>query len=355
MSDKPDKKPTLLGGLAGAIGSAVGDIAREVRQDLQDMTPPATQAKPADDPALARTVSSASSGLAFVDVGGEDVLAEVPASTTPKQLAAPWDAVLEGGKVTVDAGFFAASGEDVVRYMAALSQENGFPYTMAILAAEAGDEEQTAALTGATVVEPRLFGALAFGPRKLQDDAEALDRALTKLINDNPKIIALGPLLIDEPYAPYTLPQQEAQLLVQLEIAADFGLPAFVGHRRSLASLQDCLGRAEGLPKLVWADMLADEAELALVKQHDMHVLVRPELTYAANDGYRQLVKKVPENRLLLGAGSALVAPQSRSGHAGGPESLPPTLKALAELLDKPIKELREVLNRTAHTLFVTS
>lgn len=347
----------MLSDLAGALGSAVGDVVREVKSDMAAMTPPAT-AKPKDSSDMMRTVAAASGGLAHVEVGGntppEMEIAE-RAGEQPRMLSAPWEAMLEPGRIVVDGFFLASATEDVLRYMNSLAKEGVFPYTLALVAVEASDAAQVDMLTGLMESEPRLFGMVGAGPRHLAEDLDALDARLTELLNGHGKMIAFGPVGLDEPYAPYALKQQKVQLAMQLELAADFGLPTLVGHRRSLPHLAEVLAAQESLPPLVWADVLAEEAELELVMRYDMYVLVRPELTFEGQAMYKDLLMKVPAGRHILSSGGALVAPASRSGHPGGPENLLPTLKAYAELTGKPVNEVREALNRHARALFVTT
>lgn len=349
----------MLSDLAGALGSAVGDVVREVKSDMAAMTPPAT-AKPVDHSDMYRTVAQAKGGLAFVEVATPELAkaaVPMPVSTTPKQLAAPWQALLEKGRVCVDAACLVSSHEDITRYLTTLAAESAYPYTVGIVAADVLDEVETAqavTLSAAMALEPRLFAAVGYGPRHLVDDLDALDDALTAYINDNPKVIALGVLGLDEPYAPYTLPQQMRQLSLQLELAADFGLPVLLGHRRSLGPLTACLEQTSEQPALIWADTLETAEELALVQRMGMQVLVRPEITYDSHAAYRDLLKQVPASRHLLGSGSVLVAPASRSGHAGGPENLLPTLKAYAALMNEDPADAREKLNRNARAVYVT-
>lgn len=345
-------------GIFKSITGALDDIVKEVKQDLREMTPPASGKPRPDTSALGETVRSAAAGLSHIDVGGDEPAPAFDAlSLLAPKMTNPWSRLETPGHVRVDAGFICAGADDGLAYASHLMTEQTAPYTLGIVLEEAARlEDPDNALGRLMGKEPRLFGAAAFGPRSLADDLDDLDERLTALLNANPKLIAVGLLALDEPYAPYTLPQQVRQLELQLDIARDFNLPAFIGHRRSLGPLAQCLLSAESLPPLVWADPLAAPEELELVKELNMSVLIRAELTHAANTAYRELLLQVPENKRLLGGGSALVAAESRSGHRNGPEALPHILKAYTGLLgregDSAQKEQLEILNRNAQRLF---
>jgi Tat protein secretion system quality control protein TatD with DNase activity len=188
----------------------------------------------------------------------------------------------------------------------------------------------------------------------VQDDLDALDDTLTAALNNHPKVLAIGPVGLDEPYAPYTIPQQVEQLVRQLELAADFGLPVVLTHNRSFNHLKAVLEglEPETLPTLIWANPLENEADIALIRKLDAYVLVRPEITYDTHRPAREALRRILPERWLLAGGSSLVSPQNRSGHPNGPEGLLHTLKAFALLLDKPVPEVRETLNANARRVF---
>ncbi|MFZ2586870.1 MAG: TatD family hydrolase [Alphaproteobacteria bacterium] len=352
MSAKPPLNPlSMIGQIASAVGGTVGDIVREVRQDLQEMTPPESSKAP--KPSITPQHVGGSGGMAHVEVEAVAVPAQPAEAVAGTKQVNPWDDASKPGLMTVDACFMAAGEGDVTRYAAALGKELDKPFTLPLVAVDAGKSEAVEALKTAMAADPRLFGAVGFGPRHVQDDLDALDDTLTTLLNDNPKLLAVGPVGLDEPYAPYTIPQQVEQLVRQLELAHDFGLPVILAHARSLPHMKAVLEGLENLPKLIWANPLETEEDIALVRKLDAYVLVRPEITYEEHRVARENLRRILPERWLLGSGSSLVAPHARSGHPNGPEGLAHTLKTFAALLDKPVAEVRTMLNANARAVFV--
>lgn len=345
-------------GVFGSILQEVGDLVREVKQDYADMTPPESHAKGgkrAHETSSMDMMPSAASGVAVV---GDDSTAsyddepddDLAASKPSPFKGNPWALLIEPGRMRIGCGYLAAESNDILAYAVKLRMEERRPYTLGMVAAP---PDVWDGVWDALAAEPRLFGATGFGPRTLVEDPQDLDDTLTSLLNGNPKLVALGVLGLDEPYAPYALKAQQAQLRLQLDIAADFGIPAYIGHRRSLAPLAETLAEG-GLPTLIWADTLQDEAELAVVLQYDMHVLARPELTHdtAAGGTYRALMKKVPPARQLLCSGSTLVAAAGQEGLRNNLSGLDASLKALAELMGEEKGQTVSRSNANAQRVF---
>lgn len=379
-SNSKNSKPGFFKSLTGAID----DIVNEVKADMKAMTPPdaANGKKSAEQAAfnsrMADLLDQSKSGLAEEIVDAPDVPALAPEpdanrpQSTPKPTTLPpgnlWQALANPeytGRLRADACYHALTSADVEGYRRAIAAETAVPFTMGIasIILQAPLEEELD--EGGAIVsddfllisllkaleETRLYGAIGAGPRQLWPNMDALDEALTTLLNAHPKLIALGPLGIDEPFAPYQLEQQQQQLAVQLDIAADFNLPVILSNRQSLPHMRTVLQQAPNLPPLIWLDVLTTEEELQLTKQFGMYVVIRPELT-APDFPTAHLYRNIPANKRLLASGSALVAPHGFQGHFNQPKFLQNTLQAASKLMFAPEKELTATVNRNLATLF---
>ena len=384
-ADNNKKKAGGLGAFINSLGSAIDDVVNEVKADLKAMTPPdqSDQKRAAEQDAknsrIANILGQSTSGLSETIL--DDI--DVPALAAEQDPSAPpvpekpatglppgnlWLALINpqvAARLRADACYHALTQADVETYRRALADEKEAPFTMGICAIvlqaplEEELEEGGSVLSEDMLLlsllkaleETRMYGAIGAGPRQLWPSFEALDEALTTLLNTHPKLIALGPLGIDEPFAPYTLAQQKEQLAIQLDIAADFDLPVILTHRQSLAHMAEVLGQAERLPQLIWLDVLQSEQDLELVKRFNMHVALRPELT-APDFPHAHFYRNIPEDRRLLASGSALVAPHGFQGHFNQPKFLRNTLQASTRVLFAPEKDVLLSTNRNLAGLF---
>lgn len=378
------KPPSGLGGFFKSLTDSIDDVVNEVKADMKAMTPPdqPDTKKAAEQVARQQAVI----GVVFgskAGVGEEIVETDLPPlppepdptrpeEVKPQPLGLPpgnlWSALSNpqySPRMRTDACYHALTAADIEGYKRAVAAETVAPFTMGIvgIVLQAPLEEELD--EGGVVVaedmllltllkameEPRVYGAIGAGPRQVWPSMEALDEALTNLLNSNPKLIALGPLGIDEPFAPYKLEEQKEQLAVQLDIAADFGLPVILSHRQSLRHLADVLEAAEQLPPIIWMDVITTEDEAALVQKHGMYVVLRPEIT-APEFPHTHIYRAIPANRRLLASGSALVAPHGFSGHFNQPKFLKNTIESATRVLFAPERDLTIATNTNLAKLF---
>jgi Tat protein secretion system quality control protein TatD with DNase activity len=382
-SSDDKKKPGFFSSLSGAIN----DVVNEVKADLASMTPPepvknpkADAAREANSSRILGLVGQAALGMAEEVVDGPVDEAETPAPAAPVATAGktPEHAVPQGMpagnmwenmaipavglRFMGDVCYHALTPADVDTYVRALNLENQAPFTIGIAAIslqgyaedegeELGDDILFLTLQKALQESPRLYGAIGAGPRHLWDNLDLLDETLTARLNDNPKILAIGPVGLDEPFAPYAIAQQKAQLALQLDIAADFGMPVLLTYRQSMEALKDVLQHATRLPPLISMVPVETAEQMELVEQFNMFALVRPELTNPAFAG-AGFYASIPIEKLVLGSGSALVAPHGFSGHFNQPKFLKNSLQACARMRRTPENTLQLALNGTMSRIF---
>lgn len=381
---KKSSKPGFLSSITGAID----DVVNEIKADVKSMTPLEERDRNKIDPRKAKEqaehearltdiVNQSTSGLAesYVETDlppleYEEEQPNQPTKAKPN-LTLPtgnlWHALKTPGVTTrlrADSCFHALTVGDIKQYYEAVANEKIAPFTLGILSLnlpaltqEEIDEDNAdpdllvLAMLKTIETEPRIYGAVGAGPRSLWADMDLLDDHLSNMLNNNPKLIALGPVGLDEPFAPYTLAQQQQQLARQLDIALDFELPVFISNRKSHAALAQTLEGKGTLPPLVYLDAIAEPADAELITRFDMYAMLRPEITtptYPMAQAYRNL----PQSKLLLGCGSSLVAPHGFSGHFNEPKYLNNTRDAAARIFAMTPDNLITLTNENLTRLF---
>lgn len=350
MPENDDKKPGFLAGL----NKAINDISAEIKNDMRESPADAAAARAASDRQMAKAVGEARSGVAFVESkddfhGTGHVPPPPPLMPTSAAARAlnPWPTLREPGSFKnflTDAYYHAYTPADLEHYVSSLP--TSVPRVVSIICAEAGDEGLLEAFNDTLKGQSGLFGATGFSPRNMQADLQAMDDKLTDLLNNNPKLLAVGPIGLDLTYTSHNLAQQAAQMAKQLEIAYDFDLPALVFQNGALTELRDILEQGISLPqKLIWLKPIQSDEELALIEEYNFYVAFRAELTWPKETFYRDVAKKVLPQRWLVGAGNSLKSTHNRAGQFNCSAGLEEIIATLAELKGMEIPQLKERLN----------
>lgn len=354
--DGKDKK-----GFLGGLTSSIDAIAAELKADLASMTPAEKSAAEKRNAELAKKATGLQAELANTTQGlREEVLQDtrmVPKGAQNGHNVPLWDDVVRSRTVAVyqtDGLFLAQAAQDVTRYASALKDEAApDPFTVGLLAAalpapDDGVQQVEDTLTtfrDALREGGRLYGLVGAGPRQLWPNQDALAAKLTELFEQHANLVGLGPVGLDEAFAPYAYAKQQQQLALQVHMAAAWGVPVWLSHRHGAPDLRTVLGAMPKLPTMVMADVLETQDDVALVEDFGAYVLLRPELTDPAQTFYRMAVMQVPVKNLLLASGSALVAPHGFAGHFNQPKFLGNTLQTASNLLNTTPEALRQQLN----------
>lgn len=383
MSKRENRNAPKKEGFFKSITGAFDEVINEVKADIKAMTPtdqPDPRKLREEKEKRAKMEALMQEGRSGLQIEGDGEASEIDEERLAEQeleksrakglpVGNLWHALKNAevtGRLHGDVCYHALTVADVEQYTKAVAQQRESPFTLGIVAVNipALTEEEdvqstdndvlTASLISALEKQPRVYGAVGAGPRQLWSNLRMLDDKLSELLNATPKLIALGPIGIDEPFAPYTLQQQQEQLDLQLDIALDFGLPVLLTHRKSLSALKQTLTLRQGkLPRMVYLEPVTSQEELELVNSFKMSVVLRPEVTqpeFATQN--RDFYEKIPEEKLLLGSGSALVAPHGFSGHFNQPKFLHNSLIAACKMLTYSEHKLLATTNRNLAELF---
>ena len=190
-------------------------------------------------------------------------------------------------------------------------------------------EHQTA-LHQLLLAHPWLRLAVGYNPKHATQQSADFNQ-LQSFINATPHVIAVHTGL-DLHFAPYTIGAQIAWLEQHLQLAQAVNKPVYFSSVKADAALAEAL-RALPSPGVgVLTTPLQTQEALELCQRHQLYACARPELTYPEYDSYRQCLRQIPSNKILLTSGAALNAPIPRRGQFNTPEFLEETAVALGRL-----------------------
>jgi TatD DNase family protein len=220
----------------------------------------------------------------------------------------------------------------------------------------ADDLDSARWVTHAAEWDPRVYAAVALHPTRAGALTDAARAEIVRLAA-HPRVVAIGETGMDL-YWPGRLDgcadpaaQREA-FAWHIDLAKRTGKPLMIHNREADAEVLDVL-RAEGAPDTVIFHCFSSGPAMALACV-DAGWLVSLSGTVSFRNAHdlREAVPLIPGQQLLVETDAPFLAPHPHRGAPNEPYCLPYTVRALAELVDRPADELAEVTTDNARRAY---
>jgi TatD DNase family protein len=207
-------------------------------------------------------------------------------------------------------------------------------------------------VTEAADADPRVYAAVALHPTRadtLTDEAKATIERLA----EHPRVVAVGetgmdmywPGKLDGCAEPAT--QREA-FAWHIDLAKRTGKPLMIHNRDADAEVLDVL-TAEGAPETVIFHCFSSDAEMARTcVANGWLVSLSGTVSFRNARALREAASLIPAQQLLVETDAPFLTPHPYRGAPNEPYCLPYTVRALAELLERPAQEVAQETTLTA-------
>jgi TatD DNase family protein len=220
----------------------------------------------------------------------------------------------------------------------------------------ADDLDSARWVTRAAEWDPRVYAAVALHPTRadaLTDDA----RAEIEELAAHPRVVAVGETGIDM-YWPGRL-DGCAQVGVQreafawhIDLAKRCGKPLMIHNREADAEVLEML-RAEGAPDTVIFHCFSSDSAMARRCVDGGWLLsLSGTVSFRNARALRKAVPLIPAEQLLVETDAPFLTPHPHRGSANEPYCLPYTVRAIAELVDRPPEELARITTSNARQVY---
>lgn len=187
-----------------------------------------------------------------------------------------------------------------------------------------------------------IFAATAFTPKSIQGNKLPELDDLKKLLVKKNKFIAIGEVSLDLHFAPFTIDLQKELFEAQVRLAFEKNMPIFISSKKADRDVYAIMSklRKEGVkPQVIVVPVVRSVEMFQMVLDHGFHLLLRPEITHEAEELYRECIREMPIEKLLLASGEETSAPQRYFGRWNLPSYIDETINYTAEMLkmEKPL------------------
>ncbi len=171
----------------------------------------------------------------------------------------------------------------------------------------------------------------------------------------HPKVVAIGEIGLDYYWDDAPKEDQHSAFLSQLNLAADLDLPAIIHNRESsedvirLLSESALAGRERpGVLHSFSAEWHVAEAALEM----GFYIGITGPVTYIKADSLRDIVSRLPLNRIMVETDAPFLAPQQRRGKRNEPAFVAYVAEQIASLHDLSSEEIARITSANAQRLF---
>ena len=197
---------------------------------------------------------------------------------------------------------------------------------------------------GAADWDPRVYAAVALHPTRAHtlDDAA---RAELAVLAAHPRVVAVGETGIDM-YWPGRLdgcatPDQQREAFAwHIDLAKRTGKPLMIHNRDGDTEVLDVLA-AEGAPETVIFHCFSSDAQMARTCARNGWLMsLSGTVSFRNAHALREAATVIPEELLLVETDAPFLTPHPYRGAPNESYCLPFTVRALADILDRPAAEL---------------
>ena len=217
----------------------------------------------------------------------------------------------------------------------------------------ATNKDEYAQMVGLLEHYPFIYGAFGIHPDSIEPNNMVKIDELLDLLH-HLKIIGVGETGLDYHYETIDRKYQQESLMIHIEAARQTGLPLIIHTRDADDDMAAILQEAMIYHPFKAMLHCFSSSEKLAKKALDLgcYLSISGIITFKKSDDLRQIVKKVPLDKLLVETDAPFLAPVPYRGKRNEPAYITETVKALSELKNIPQEELEKTLENNFYTLF---
>ena len=200
--------------------------------------------------------------------------------------------------------------------------------------------------------DPRVYAAVALHPTRADALTEEA-RAVVERLARHPRVVAIGETGMDM-YWPGKLDgcaepaTQKEAFAWHIDLAKRIGKPLMIHNRDADAEVLDVL-RAEGAPETVIFHCFSSDAAMARTCVDAGWLLsLAGTVSFKNAHTLREAARLIPPEQLLVETDAPFLTPHPYRGAPNEPYCLPYTVRALAEVVERPAEDIARESTTTA-------
>jgi TatD DNase family protein len=204
--------------------------------------------------------------------------------------------------------------------------------------------------------QENLYAMVGVHPEELETvgDVEQMVYELEEIVGKSDRIIGIGEIGLDFYWdkEKKTKGKQIEIFVAQMKLAVRLKMPVVIHMREAETEMLGILTRIETLPRGQFHCFAGSEDFLKYILEKGFYVGFDGNFTYKSAQNLRDLVHKVPLDKLLLETDSPYLAPEPLRGTVNTPRNVKIVATALARELNLETKKIIEQTGKNALCLY---
>lgn len=184
------------------------------------------------------------------------------------------------------------------------------------------------------------------------DKFNILDINKLREIAKDKNVVAIGEIGLDKYYNDKNLEKQTEVFSRQLDLAVELDKPVIIHNRLALREIREVFDTMALLPRGVMHCFSGDGEWLDYVVAKGFYISFAGNVTYKSAGNLREMLKKVPPDRLMLETDAPYLPPEGKRGTTNEPENVKITAQVVAEELKISFESLADLSTKNALCLF---
>lgn len=223
--------------------------------------------------------------------------------------------------------------------------------------------EDSMKVIGLTEKYEEVYGVVGVHPEEIENlrSYESTKSRIREMVERSKKIVGIGEIGmenyertqgIENSRKMANLEIQAEIFRMQLELAVEMNKPVVIHNREANKEIMEVMNSMSVLPRGQFHCWAGDEEMLSWALDKGFYVSFCGNITFKSASNLREMVLKVPLNRLLLETDAPYLSPEPKRGSLNEPANVKITAGYIAKLLDVSITELDRITTENAKCLF---
>jgi TatD DNase family protein len=225
--------------------------------------------------------------------------------------------------------------------------------------------EDSKKVIGLTEKYDGVFGLAGVHPEEIANlrSYESTNLGIREMVEGNKKIVGIGEIGMEDYGKTQNLEISKSQRSielqkeifgVQLELAVELDKPVVIHNREAGKEIMEVMNKMKKLPRGQFHCWAGDEEMLAWALDKGFYISFCGNITFPSTRSgpLREMIKKVPLERLLLETDAPYLSPEPKRGTLNEPANVKIIAEYIAKLLDVSITELAKITTTNTQCLF---